>query len=108
MRGVEYIDATRLEESAGQLEVRVDVIRVEMFEELVTEEDVGRRIRNGQLVSVIDDEFEVWGRRVVLCALIGNIDSNHAFYLVGDGGRKTAVARGKLEEDGVRLEEWAK
>ena len=105
VRRVENIDTTWFEKSPCQLKVLAYVVWMQVFEELIAENDVGGVVRHGEFVSVIDDQLEIGRGRLVLGALVGNIDPDHSFDFAGDGGGEAAVSRGELEENGFRLEE---
>ncbi len=98
---VEDVRAPRLEDPAREVEVRPDVVRVEVLEELVAIDDVGAAIGQIQVVAVVDDVPEIRGDREVLVALVGDVTTPDDLRFAGSFGRlvgEPAVPGSKLDE----------
>lgn len=105
--GVKDVPAAGLEEAADEVEVGADVVGVEVLEELVAEGDVGDGVGEGEVVAVVNDEFEVGGRGLAGGALVGDV---HADDMAGGGGgaeAEAAVAGSELDEGAALGEEGA-
>ena len=85
--------------------MKIDILGMEMFDELVAEDDVGARIRQIERKPVIDEEPEISGRGRALDRLIGNIDADHGPRHSADAIGEGAIARRELDEIGFRSDE---
>jgi hypothetical protein len=97
---VEDIDAAWLEETAHQFEVGGHVIGMKMLEELITEGEVGTTVGKVEMISVVDDEFEMVREDLPGGTLVGDVDAVNPFAPADGGSAETAVARGELDQDG--------
>jgi hypothetical protein len=107
MGRVEDIPSTGFEQSMNEVEMRADIIGVEVLEKLVAEDDVGDACGQVEVVTVIDDEFKVGESRLARGALVGDVHSNDAVRQAGGGITQTTVAWGELHEGFVLAEERA-
>lgn len=100
MGGVEDINASRLEEAVDHLEMRTDIFRVEVFEELVAEGEVATGVGEIEVVAVVNDELKIVGEDLVRRTLVGDIDAVDFPAILGGGTAEAAIPGGELDEDG--------
>lgn len=81
------------------------VFGVEMFEELIAEDDiygcVGNRV---ELVAIVDNQFKIIRKSFIGIALVGNIDANDMGAMFAGLKSKAAIAGGDFQESHLWFE----
>lgn len=102
VRGVEDVNAPRLEQPVDHFKVGIDVVGVEVLEELVAEDKIGASVGQVEVIPVVNDELEVLRKDFTGGTLVGDVDAVDLFASRCRRKAQPAIPGGELDEDGFR------